>query len=86
MESEREKVKCRANNLGKEGKTQRRPISIKVEKLLVAQAVKKRRAIGASQAFSANVGAVWSLAQVSALGGTAELEMRWFKGSTQVRV
>ncbi|MAD61803.1 MAG: hypothetical protein CMH49_09895 [Myxococcales bacterium] len=61
-------------------------ISIKVEKLLVAKAVKKRRAIGASDQFSAKVGAVWSLAQVYAQGGTAELEMRWWKETVLVSV
>ena len=60
--------------------------SIKVEKLLVAKAVKKRRAIGASHQFSAKVGAVWSLAQVYAQGGTAELEMRWWKENALVSV
>ena len=88
VEQERGRIRPRVNSLGsgKEVKIQQKPIVIKVEKLLVAQAVKKRRAIGASQAFSANIGAVWSLAQVYAQGGTAELEMRWYKGSDQVSV
>ena len=59
-------------------------ISIKVEKLLVARGVKKRRAIGEARSFPANIDAVWSFAEVYVEGGTAELEMRWWREDVQV--
>ncbi len=61
-------------------------VKVDIVRLLVAEAVKKRRAIGISQSFPTNIGAVWSLAEVYAQGGTAELEMRWWRGEEQVSV
>jgi hypothetical protein len=61
-------------------------INVEVEKLLVAREVKKRRAIGEAIRFPSNIGAIWSFAQVYAQGGTAQLEIRWWRGQTKVSV
>ena len=53
--------------------------SIKVERLIVARGVKKRRAIGEARIFPTSVGSVWSYAVVTATGASAQLQMRWWK-------
>lgn len=70
----------------KKNKTHPSIINVEVEKLLVAREVKKRRAIGEAIRFPSNIGAIWSFAQVYAQGGTAQLEIRWWRGSTKVSV
>jgi hypothetical protein len=60
------------------------PVQLKVEQMLVARDVKKRRAIGESDVFPSTVGSLWSLASVKAKGSVAQLEMRWWHGQDLV--
>ncbi len=57
---------------------------VKVNQLSVAREVKNRRAIGEAVSFPHNIGSIWSLAEVYAEGGAAELEMRWWREDRKV--
>jgi hypothetical protein len=59
-------------------------VEVKVNQLSVAREVKNRRAIGEAVSFPHNIGSVWSLAEVYAEGGAAELEMRWWREDRKV--
>lgn len=62
------------------------PVRVEVERLSVARDVKQRRVIGESDQFPHNIGSIWSLAEVYAYDGTAELEMRWWRGDHKVSI
>ena len=62
------------------------PVKVEVERLSVARDVKQRRVIGVGEHFPHNIGSIWSLAEVYAFNGTAELEMRWWRGEQMVSV